>query len=62
MYTATLTSEILSAQTPSDTAMLGRHVAVLKDRLHDISCVASHGGIIQSGNNNNNNNDNNNIL
>ena len=49
MYTATLTSEILSAQTPSDTAMLGRNVAVLKDRLHDISCVAQHGGIIQSG-------------
>ena len=34
---------------PSDTAMLGRNVAVLKDRLHDISCVAHHGGIIKSG-------------
>ena len=43
------TSEILSAQTPSDTAMLGRNVAVLKDRLHDISCVAKHGGIIRPG-------------
>ena len=42
-------SEILSAHQHADTDMLGRDVAVLKNRLHDTWCVASHGGVVRSG-------------
>ena len=50
MFTASLTTEIMNARKQASTDMADKDVAVLNDRLHDISVVADHGGIVRNGN------------
>ena len=49
MLTATVTTEIINANSPASTDMLGKEVGVLKDRIHDMSVVAHNGGVLQVG-------------
>lgn len=47
IFTASLTSEVLSTQQKSKIQISGKTVGVLKNRLDDISIVAENGGIIK---------------
>ena len=49
MFTATLTSEIISARAPANTDVAGNDVAVMKGRAHDIQIVAEKGAVIHMG-------------
>ena len=49
MLTATVTTEIINANSPASTEMDGEKVGVLKDRIHDMSIVARHGGVLHVG-------------
>ena len=49
MLTATVTTEIINANSPQTSFMSGKEVGVLKDRIHDMSIVAHHGGVLHVG-------------
>ena len=49
MLTATLTTGIITAHSPASTDMSGKDIAVLKGRIHDMSVVAHHGGMLRMG-------------
>ena len=48
LFTAQLTNGIINAHNHSN-EILGKTIAVLKDRLHDVANVAQHGGIVKMG-------------
>ena len=48
IYTASVTTEILSYRSPPYMEMTGKRVGTLKHRLQDASIISQHGGIVQT--------------
>lgn len=48
-FTAALTNEIMTFRSFTNTDMTGKTVGILKQRLHDSTIVAQHGGVVMEG-------------